>query len=60
MGGSFWDVPTVSRKQISINIDGRVLDYFKNLADETGVAYQTLINMFLLQCVREKKKPVFA
>lgn len=49
-----------SKKQISINIDGRILTYFKALSAETGIAYQSLINMFLLQCVNEKKRPVFA
>ena len=48
-----------AKKQISINIDGRALSYFKELAAETGVAYQNLINMFLLQCAKEKKRPVF-
>lgn len=49
-----------AKKQISINVDGRILTYFKALASETGIAYQSLINMFLLQCVNEKKRPVFA
>ena len=49
-----------AKKQISINIDSRILTYFKALSSETGIAYQSLINMFLLQCVNEKKRPVFA
>ena len=49
-----------TKKQISINVDGKVIAYFKELAAETGVAYQSLINMFLVQCVNEKKRPVFA
>lgn len=48
-----------TKKQISINLDGDVILYFKALAEETGVAYQSLINMFLLQCVKEKKRPLF-
>lgn len=43
-----------TKKQISINLDGDVILYFKALAEETGVAYQSLINMFLVQCVKEK------
>ena len=39
-----------AKKQISINVDGKVIAYFKELAAETGVAYQSLINMFLVQC----------
>ena len=49
-----------AKKQISINVDGKVIAYFKELAAETGVAYHRIINMFLVQCVNEKKRPVFA
>lgn len=34
--------------------------YFKSLAEETGISYQNLINLFLVQCAQEKKRPVFA
>lgn len=48
-----------TKRQISINVDERVIAYFKELALETGIAYQSLINMFLLQCTRERKQPRF-
>lgn len=48
------------KRTISINLSERAIIYFKNLAQETGVAYQTLINMYLVQCANEKKRPVFA
>lgn len=48
------------QKRISINLDSGTIDYFKKLSAETGVYYQSLINMFLNQCAREKKRPVFA
>ena len=48
-----------AKRQISINIDSTVISYFKELAAETGVGYQSLINMFLVQCVKEKKRPLF-
>ena len=44
------------KKQISINIDGGVIDYFKQQANETGIPYQTLINLYLADCVEKKKK----
>lgn len=44
------------KKQISINIDGRVIDYFKQQANETGIPYQTLINLYLTDCAEKKKK----
>ncbi len=46
-----------SRKQITINLDSRVVDYFKDLASRNGIPYQTLINLYLLDCVDTKKRP---
>jgi hypothetical protein len=34
-----------------------VIDYFKSLAEETGVPYQNLINSYLRDCVVLHKKP---
>ena len=47
------------KKTITINLDVAALDYFKALASETGVSYQNLINMYLLQCANEKKRVAF-
>lgn len=44
------------KKQISINIDNRVIDYFKEQAQATGIPYQTLINLYLIDCAEKKKK----
>ena len=44
------------KKQITINLSEEVLDYFKKLSEETSVPYQTLINFYLLDCVKNKKK----
>ncbi len=44
------------KKQITINIDDRVIEYFKNEAKATGIPYQNLINLYLLSCVNENKK----
>ena len=43
-------------KQITINVTEEVLDYFKELSEQTSVPYQTLINFYLLDCVKNKKK----
>jgi uncharacterized protein (DUF4415 family) len=45
------------KKQITIRLDQETLAYFKRLADETDVPYQTLINLFLRDCARGKKRP---
>ena len=38
------------KKQITINIDGGTIDYFKSLAAAKGIPYQTLINLYLRDC----------
>ena len=45
------------KKQVTIRLDEGTLDYFKNLAEDTGIPYQTLINLFLRDCAQAKKKP---
>lgn len=43
------------KKQITINIDSSVIDYFKEQAQATGIPYQTLINLYLADCAEQKK-----
>ena len=45
------------KKQITIRLDACTVDYFKSLADESGISYQNLINLFLQDCANQKKKP---
>ena len=47
------------KKQITINLSEEVLNYFKELSEKTSVPYQTLINFYLLDCVKNKKHPYF-
>ena len=44
------------KKQITINLSNEVIDYFKELSEKTSVPYQTLINFYLLDCVKSQKK----
>lgn len=44
------------KKQVTIKISPSVIDYFKGEAKTTGIPYQTLINLYLKDCVRQKKK----
>ena len=41
---------------MGINLSPAVVDYFKELAEETGLPYQKLIDLYLLDCVRKRKK----
>ncbi len=44
------------KKQITIRLDADTLGYFKELAEETGIPYQTLINLYLRECASTGKK----
>lgn len=45
------------KKQITIRLDEDVLSYFRELSEETEIPYQTLINLYLRDCARTKKRP---
>ncbi len=45
------------KKQISIRIDPDTIEYFKRLAEETGIRYQNLINSYLAECAARKLRP---
>lgn len=44
------------KKQITINIDGSTIDYFKSMAAADGIPYQTLINLYLMDCADNRRK----
>ena len=44
------------KKAVGINMSPEVLDFFKGLAEETGVAYQKLTDLYLLDCARKRGK----
>ena len=45
------------KQQITINLNQSTIQYFKDLAEETGLPYQTLINLYLTECADKKRKP---
>ncbi len=44
------------KKGVGINLSHEVIDYFKAMSEETGIGYQKLIDMYLLDCVKNKRK----
>lgn len=44
-------------KQITIRVEKEIIEYFQQLAVETGISYQKLINLFLRDCAQSKRKP---
>ena len=47
--------PKKKKKAVGINLSPAVIDYFKKLADESGISYQKLIDLYILECVKRKK-----
>ena len=44
------------KKQITINIDSSTIDYFKAQSEAVGIPYQTLINLYLKDCVNNTRR----
>ncbi len=44
------------KKQVTLRIQPEVIDYFKAMAEETGIPYQSLINLYLQDCVNSHRK----
>ena len=44
------------KKQITIRLESEVIDYFKELAEETGIPYQSLMNLYLQDCMKSQRK----
>jgi len=44
------------KKQITIRIDEKTIAYFKDMAEKKGIAYQSLINLYLRDCADEHRE----
>ena len=44
------------KKQITIRLNSSTIKYFKNMAKEVSVPYQTLIDSYLTDCAKRKRK----
>ncbi len=44
------------KKPVSMRLSEDVLTYFKGMAQESGVPYQSLINLYLRDCVLKHRK----
>jgi predicted DNA binding CopG/RHH family protein len=44
------------KQQITINIDSSIVDYFKKMSASSGIPYQTLINLYLSDCMTNNRK----
>lgn len=44
------------KKQITIRLDEDTISYFKSMADDKGIPYQSLINLYLRDCAIEHRE----
>ena len=44
------------KKQITINIDGDTIQFFKDMASTSGIPYQTLINLYRSDCAANNRQ----
>ncbi len=44
------------KQPVTMRLDRDSVDYFKSLAEESGIPYQTLINLYLRDCVAKERK----
>ncbi|MGD0597924.1 MAG: CopG family antitoxin [Sedimentisphaerales bacterium] len=44
------------KKQVTLRLGVDVIEYFKQMAQETGIPYQNLVNLYLRQCAHSHKK----
>ena len=45
------------KRQVTIRMSDDIVAYFKEMAEETGIPYQSLINLYLRDCVVNDRKP---
>jgi predicted DNA binding CopG/RHH family protein len=43
-------------KQITIRLDGDTIGYFKGIAEQVGIPYQSLINLYLRDCAAHSRQ----
>ena len=44
------------KRQVTINLDGATVDYFKAQSEQAGIPYQTLINLYLRDCAESQRQ----
>ncbi len=44
------------KKPVTMRLSEDVIEYFKRMADDAGVPYQSLINLYLRDCLATSRK----
>ena len=44
------------KKAVTIRLQSDIIEYFKAMSKDTGIPYQNLINLYLLDCATEGRR----
>jgi uncharacterized protein (DUF4415 family) len=44
------------RKAVTIRLGVDIIEFFRTISEETGIPYQTLINLYLRDCAQSKRR----
>ena len=44
------------KEQVTIDLEKDIIQYFEEIAQETGISYLNLINLYLRECMENKRK----
>jgi len=44
------------RKAVTIRLGVDIIEYFRAISEETGIPYQTWINLYLRDCAQSKRR----
>lgn len=45
------------KRQVTIRVRDDVITYFKSMSEDTGIPYQSLINLYLRDCMVHGREP---
>ena len=45
------------KRQVTIRMSDDVISYFREVSEDTGIPYQSLINLYLRDCVANDRRP---
>lgn len=42
-------------EKVTLELKTEILDYYKQMAQRTGIPYQTIINLYLTDCMKKNR-----
>ena len=43
------------KQPVTMRVDRETIEYFRQMAEKTGIPYQTLINLYLHDCAQQQR-----